>query len=433
MKIFSSRRGGQAVPGQETAEPVGSRPLNLTRNITAMLIDGIGWPLGQSFVSPQTILPLFIALLSRSSTIIGLVVAVQALGQIVPQLFIANRLEHMPIKRIYVVVIGIVMERLPYVVLAVAVVVMRSHLSLLLLFFACWVVANVGTGLNMPAFNGLYAKAIPIRLRGRLGGIGNSAGALLAVVGAYVTTLLLERTSGIPAFSPIFVIGFVILLASVIPLGFVDEPPSEVGNVRKPTLTYLREIFPLLRANRSFARYVLFQVSLQLAYSAPPFITAYAVLHLGVTTSTIGIFTAVLMGANALGSLLFGPLADHIGYRRVFTAATCIAIAGYAILVVLPPLRIVYICVALVGLLLSTQFMSNNMAMEFCTPGQAGTFTAIAFTASAPVRVLGPIVLGVIADRLGMRPVFLVVVALSLFALYLILFRVSDPRHSHAA
>lgn len=429
MKLFSLRRGGLYLPPRDSGTPAGSAPLNLRRNVIAMLIDGVGWPLGQSFLSPQTILPLFIALLSRSSFIIGLVVAVQSLCQLLPQLFIANRLEHMKIRRVFVVVIGVIMERLPYLVLAAAILFVPNHLLLLLLFFGCWIVANVGTGLNMPAFLGLFAKTIPVKLRGRVGGAGTSAGTLLAVGGAYVTTIILGHTSGLTGFSWLFSIGFLILLASVIPLGFVDEPPSETNAQRKPTLDYLRELPPLLRENRHFATYVLFQTIIQLAISAVPFITAYTVLKLGVTTAKVGLSTAILMAAAAVGSLTFGLLADRRGYRMVFIAATACALLAYGVLILLPSLGVVYLCYFLAGLLLSAQFMVNNMAMEYCAPAKAGTYTAIAFTASAPVKVVGPLVLGALASGLGMRVVFSIVAFVTLAALYLVLFRVKDPRY----
>lgn len=427
MKLFSFRRVGSIVPDREVVAPA---PINLRRNVAAMLIDAVGWPLGQSFLSPQTILPMFIALLTRSSFVIGLVVAVQSVCQLVPQLFIANHLEHMKIKRVWVVVIGVIMERLPYVVLAAAIILVTHHFALLLVFFICWIVANIGTGLNMPAFLGMYAKTIPPLVRGRIGGVGNSAGTLLAVGGAYVSTIILERTTGLVGFSWLFTIGFLILLVSLIPLGFVDEPPSETNATRKPTLDYLRELPPLLRANRHFSDYVLFQALMQLAYSAPPFITAYAVLKLGVTTATIGLSTGILMGATAIGSLLLGLLADRRGYRAIFVVATTFAVVAYGVLIFLPSLAVVYICYFLAGLLLSTQFMSNNMAMEYCSPGKAGTYTAIAFTAGAPVKVFGPLLLGVVSESLGMRPVFLIVALITLAALYLVLFRVKDPRYT---
>lgn len=432
MKLFSIRRTAPLVPSAEAASESpasGSRSgLHLRRNIVIMLIDAVGWPLGQSFLSPQTILPLFIALLSGSPFVIGLVVTAQSVCQLVPQLLIANRLEHMPVKRIYVVVVGVLLERLPYIALAAVVLLVASHSTVLLIFFGLWIVANVGTGINMPAFIGMYAKAIPAELRGRVGGLGNSAGTLIAVLGAYATTVILHYLPGMVGFSRIFVIGFAILLASVLPLAWTDEPPSEINRTRTATLDYLREIPRLLRGNRQFAGYVAFQAAIQLPLSAIPFITAYAVLKLHVTTSTIGLFTGVLMGATSIGSLLFGLLADRRGYRRVFVVTTVFAVLSYAILTFLPSLPLVYLSFFLAGLLSSTQFMGNNMAMEFCPPGRAGTFTAIVSTASAPVKVVGPLVLGLLAARVGMISVFLLVTIAGLVALYLILFRVSDPR-----
>lgn len=429
MKLFSNRRLGSILAPPEAAS-TSSAGLHLRRNIVIFLIDAVGWPLGQSFLSPQTILPLFIALLSGSPFVIGLVVTVQNVCQLVPQLFIANRLEHMPIKRIYVVVIGVIMERLPYIVLAVVVLLVASHSTVLVIFFGLWIFANVGTGLNMPAFYGMYAKAIPTEIRGRLGGVGNSGGTLIAVLGAYATTIILQHLPGMIGFSHIFIIGFVILLVSVLPLGWTDEPPSEVSRTRKANLDYLRELPRLLRENRQFARYVAFQAAIQLPISAVPFITAYAVLKLHVTTSTIGLFTGILMGATAIGSFLLGLLADRRGYRRVFAITSVFAILGYGILAFLPSLSLVYLSYFLAGLLLSTQFMASNMAMEFCTPGKAITYTAIVFTASAPIKVVGPLVLGFLAARVGMVPLFLLVVLASAVALYLITFRVADPRYA---
>jgi MFS family permease len=416
------------MPAREQGVSAGESPLNLRRNVSAMLIDAVGWPLGQSFLSPQTILPLFIALLTNSTFVIGLVVAVQSVCLLVPQLFIANHLEHMRLRRIFVVVIGVIMERVPYLVLAITVLVVPEHGMVLVIFFLCWIVANTGTGLNMPAFLGLYAKTIPAQMRGRVGGVGNSVGTLLAVGGAYVTSIILNRTHGLGGFSWLFLIGFLILLVSVLPLGFVDERPSPTRTTRKPTLEYLRELPSLLHTNHQFARYVLFQSLMQLAYSAPPFITAYAVLKLGVTAESVGFSTAILMGATAIGSLVVGLMADRRGYRRIFVVAGVGAILAYGILILLPSLPLVYVSYFLAGIVLSAQSMGNNMTMEYCGPENAGTYTAIVFTASAPARVLGPLALGAIAQIFGMRWVFVSITAVLALSLYLLLFRVRDPR-----
>jgi len=414
------------MPPREAGDP--ARAINVRRNIPLFLADAIGWNLGQSFLSPQTILPLFIALLSKSNFLIGLIVAVQSVGQLFPQLFAANLVEHLPVKRRYVVIVGVFLERVPFLILALAVFWLRTPVLLLGLFFVCWAIANFGTGLNMPPFMALYAKGMPSERRGRVSGVGTSAGTLLAVGGAFLATLILERTAGLGAFTWIFLIGFVVLFVSVLPLGFVDEPHEETPATRRPVSSYLREIPEILRSNRPFASYVALQATIQLAVSATPFITGYAVLKLGATEGSVGLFTATLMAATAAGSLLFGLIADARGYRRVYVIGSALALLLYVLLIASPSLPLVYAAYFLSGLMMGAVYLGNNMAMEFCKPAKAATYSAIVFTAGAPTRIVGPLVLGVVADALGMPVVFALVAGSALLALYLSLFRLREPR-----
>ncbi len=405
-----------------------SGTVDLRRNIPIFLVDAVGWNLGQSFLSPQTILPLFIALLSKSNLLIGLIVAVQSVGQLVPQLFAANFAEHLPRKRGYVVAVGVLLERAPYLVLALALVWLRAPALLLALFFAAWAIANFGTGINTPPFWALYAKGMPAERRGRVSGIGTSVGTLLAVGGAFLATFILDRIAGLAAFTWIFAIGFVILLVSVIPLGFLDEPMEETPETRRHLGSYLRDILAILDSNRAFARYVVVQSTIQLAAAAIPFITSYAVLRLGATEGNVGLFTAILMAATAAGSLLLGWIADSRGYRRVLVVGSALALLLFGLLIPSPSLNLVYLAFFLSGLVTSAVYLGNNMAMEFCKPAKAATYAAIVFTAGAPMRIVGPLVLGVVADAVGMPLVFALVAASALIAFYLSLFRLREPR-----
>jgi len=62
----------------------------LRYNVTVGMIDGgfFGFALG--FASFGTILPLFVASMTNSATLIGLVPAIHAAGWLLPQLFTAN-------------------------------------------------------------------------------------------------------------------------------------------------------------------------------------------------------------------------------------------------------------------------------------------------------------------------------------------------------
>ena len=68
------------------------------------------------------------------------------------------------------------------------------------------------------------------------------------------------------------------------------------------------------------------------------------------------------------------------------------------------------------------------MTLDFAPPHRTATFSAVVFSAMAPVRVAGPIALGALADAAGTRPVFAIVAAASAAALYLAAARLEDPR-----
>jgi MFS family permease len=398
------------------------------RNFACFLSDAVGWPLGQSFLSPETILPMFVARLSGLHVLIGLLVGIQSFGHLVPQLFAANLIERLPIKKRYVVKLGILGERLPLLIIALAVFAGPSPLLLLVIFYLAWAVSNVATGFNMPAFLTLYAKSVSPGMRGRITGLGNSVGMLFAVSGAFVARTLLERLSGLEAYGWVFLIGVAILLASVVPLGLVNEPEERSPAVGRRLRDYLRQLPRILRGNDNFRTYVLMQVALQMGFVSISFITGYAVLRLGASEGTVALYTATFMAGNALGSLALGFLADARGYRVVYLAGAVCGLLGYGVMVTSPGSLVLFAVFALVGVFRGALAVGDNMAMEFARPEQAATYTAMMFTATSPFRVVLPLAAGAVADAIGTVSVFAVAAAAIVAALALGGLRLKDPR-----
>lgn len=406
------------------------RPMktNGKKNRLMLIIDAVGWPLGQSFFSPQTIIPMFIARLTQSNFLIGLVVGIQSVGQLVPQLFAANRIERLPHKKFYVVIVGLVFERLPFLVMALSILWIPKTAAVLAVFFVCWGIASLGSGINLPAFLGLFAKVMPENQRGRVSGIGNFLGTLLASGGAYVARIILIGSVHLEGYAWVFLIGFAVLTISVIPLVFIDELKEKRANFRQPFGRYIREVPGILRRNAGFPLYILLQITLQLALAGTAFITSYAFLNLGVSEGTVAFCSVILMAATAFGSLLFGILGDYRGYRLVYVLGTVAAVVLYSIMAFSPSLPVVYLVYALSGLFMSSYFVGGNMAMEYCPPHRAATYTAIVFTATAPFRILAPLLAGAVADSVGLAAVFGAIAVTSVLALCLVAFKVKDPR-----
>lgn len=402
--------------------------LNIRKNFLVLFVEAAGRPLGNSFLSPETVLPMFVALLSKSNSAVGLVVAIQGIAQIAVQVLAANRVERVRRKSRLLVVFNVFVGRLPFLVVAAVVFLPATHSVVFPVFLVCWVLANMSIGLSLPTYFGLYATTIPPALRGRLTGTAGALGKLFAVAGASITAVILSRAPGTYGFGWLFVIGFAILTLTVIPVMFADEPPASATTEVTKTFAYIRGLPSILRRDREFAGYVLVQAIMLFLFATAPFITSYAALKLGAPTASVGVATALLMISSMAGNVVFGLLADRRGYRSVLMAGACVAIVTYGVLATSPPMGVVWICYFLAGLFMSACQLGNNMAMEFGTRDKAVTHSTITFAAGAPMRSLGPLLLGVVADRASISVVFVSIMLVAVAALLLAAFRLHEPR-----
>lgn len=400
------------------------------RNFVALLIDSIGWPFGQSFVSSQTILPMFVARLGGSNALVGLVNGIQSFGTLFPQLIAANKVERLPYKKPYLLAVGMLVERLPILVLAISTFLISDATALLLVFYACWSVASLGNGFNLPAYMSILANVIPAERRGRIMGLGNGIGALLATGGAYVARHLLQTEPGLRGYAWCFLIGVAAMVLSLAPTALVDEGRPLARSERHSLVEYLLQVPKVIRTNRSFANYIFMQVCLQLPLTGVAFVTSYAIMDLKVSDPTVALCSALYMGASTVGSMLWGLIGDTGGYRRVFIIGSVFGIAAYSAMATLPQLPVVCLAFVASGMFTSSLWVGTSMCLEFCHESRAATYSAVAFTCTAPFRTLLPVLAGWSADRIGFAPVYAGMAVLTLAALYLAVARVSDPRHA---
>jgi MFS family permease len=400
------------------------------RNFAALLMDAIGWPFGQSFLSPQTILPMFVARLSGSNALVGLMNGIQSFGALFPQLIAANKVEALPYRKPYLMALGMLVERLPVLVLAISTFLISDAAVLIVVFFVCWSVASLGTGFNLPAYMSLFASVIPAERRGRIMGLGNGVGTLLATGGAYLARHLLQTQTGLRGYAWCFLLGAGVLVLSFAPVASVAEERPSARSERHTLVEYLLEVPKVIRANGSFGNYILMQICLQLPLTGVAFLTSYAILDLQVSEPVVAVCSALYMGASTVGSLLWGLLGDSGGYRRVFIIGSVFGIAAYSAMATLPELSVVYMAFVASGMFTSCLWVGTNMSLEFCHQSRAATYSAVVFTCTAPFRTLLPVFAGWSADRIGFVPVFASMAVFCLFAFYLAAVRVSDPRHA---
>lgn len=410
-------------------------------NFTVMGLDLSLFVLALSFSSYYGVLPLFVHHLTSSNLALGLIPAVRSAGGLLPPILVAGFTERLRRKKPFVLS-GTVMERVPYLILAIAAPLLAvSHPTLLLwLFFALFGLANAFGGITLPAWLDLTARMLPDDWRGRFFGLSTALGGLLGVAGSAGAAVLLQRAAWPTGFALCFAATFGVLVVSFICISLGREPapaaeprPASRGAASGPTGAASWRRFPiLLRDDRNFAFYLGAAALITAAGMALSFYTIDAERLFHLTDAGAGVYAVVLLAASTLGNLLWGYVGDHRGHKRVVEGgALCLGLAALYALVAhnagwgAPGYVAVF---ALAGLGSSgIGLAAFTFPLDFAPAAQRPTYIGLTELASAPFAIGAPLLGGVIADHAGYGAVYILSAALALTGALIVLLAIVDP------
>lgn len=89
-------------------------------NFIVNALDGAFFWCGASFISTNTILPMYVSRLTDSKLALGLLSMIVGMGWLAPQLLTANWVQRLPRKKVLPVHLGFFSERLPVILMAPA-------------------------------------------------------------------------------------------------------------------------------------------------------------------------------------------------------------------------------------------------------------------------------------------------------------------------
>lgn len=386
---------------------------NLGWNFTVNLIDIAFITLGISLVSRDTVLPVLVSTLSDSNVAVGLIAALYGLGIYLPQLFTANFTERLPYKKPFVMLVGSVGERLPYLLMGAAVWVFAAPAPnvALILVLGCLALTGFAAGAATPAWYDLIAKVIPVRRRGVWSGLGHGIGALMAIFGAFLVGRILDDYPYPNNFALLFLLAFIATCISFVGLALNREPPSPIVKEQVSTQRYFRQLPDVLRANVNYRRFFISRTVVLLGAMANSFFIIYGGQRFGLDGATIGLLTATLVASQAVMSLVWGVVGDRMGHKVVLTgAAFLLALAALNTLLA-PSQSWLILSFAFLGASSSGDAVSGlNIILEFAAPEDRPTYIGLTNTLLAPTIVLAPILGGWLATVAGF-PVLLGVAA----------------------
>jgi len=285
-------------------------------NFAMGLLHGIFFNGGMGFSDPNTVLPAFINSLTNSKVLIGLFASTvetkgsfSRLGSVLPQLFVANKLET-KIHKKPLLITAIVVRALCWGILAGLIFCFNGSQTFFLLLSSFLLLALftfMGGVASIP-FMDIWGKALPSNLRGRFFGYRQLLGGILAIGAGFVVQQILSNKE-IPFpknFSFLFFLSFIFISFSYIALGLVKEPVEEVYKRVVKFRHFLREAIATLRDDRNYQRFLLVQFLRGTCSLALPFYVIYAKDILKINLGMVGIFISAQMGRRIIIQPLMG-------------------------------------------------------------------------------------------------------------------------------
>jgi len=404
---------------------------NYRFNFSVNLADIALYMFGYSFISPSTILPVFVSHFTQNPILLGLIPFINTAGFLIPQLFSSNLIEHAPVKKFYPFNLGIILERLP-IFLLIAMTFFFSGADPVIalgLFFFLYSWHTFGAGFIMVGWQDMIAKIIPVDKRGRFFGLSNFIGNLTGIAGASTVAWLLVKFPFPTGYVIAFGCASLCIFTSWIFLGLSREPRDPVTKPVISNLEYFATLPKIIQSNPNFRNYLITQVISAFGAMASGFIMVFALHRWEIPDGQAASFTIAILVGQSAANLLFGFIADRKGHKVVLEFSIIFNILAFGLaLLAFSPIWF-YAIFALRGISLAASFVSGmSFPLEFSEPKDRPTYIGLAGTVPGIAGAIAPILGGVLASAIGYNVLFSVSIFVAVISLGCMHWLVHDPR-----
>jgi len=306
-------------------------PRAYRRNQIAILADYVLFGVGIGFIGVSTVLPEFVRHLTDSAPVIGLVNTIWNGAWLIPQLIAANALSHVQRKKNTLVIAGLIgRPAFIFIALALALGLGQHPTWMLAAFFIFLTLFWLADAFCSIAWFDIIAKAIPAHRRGRVFGIGQIIGGVLAIaIGAFVRWILSPQGLAFPTnYAALFALAGISTLLGLASLATINEPLEQVPEDRVSWRDYLPQLVQILKEQPTYRRVIAAWLLSGLSALASPFYVLYATDQLGFAPEAIGLFIIAQTAGGLAASFGFGALAERRGPGAVIRISVIANVTG---------------------------------------------------------------------------------------------------------
>jgi len=407
---------------------------HLRYNITVGMIDGGMFGVALGFASFGTILPLFVASMTDSATLIGLVPAIHAAGWLLPQLFTASHTSRL--RRYKRTVLKLTIhERLPFLGFAiVALLLPRIGLQAgLILTFLLLTWQGLGGGFTANPWVSMISKIIPSDYRGTFFGT-QAAVANLFISGAAIGAGYLLNYYVAPFnFAVCFFIAVTFFTISWVFLASTREPTDNEKIIDEHPTPFWQGASRILKRDTNFNWFLIARTLSQFATMGFAFYIVYALRHFQMDEITAGFLTATLTISQTVANAGMGWLGDKIGHRAMLIIGAAAATLSSFLAWIAPSLAWFFPIFVLTGFA-NVSVWTNGMTMtvDFSGEEERPFYIGLAQTLTAPATMIAPLIGGWVADTQGFGITFALSTILSIVMFAILVFIIKEPRKFHA-
>ncbi|OGS22316.1 MAG: hypothetical protein A2252_05725 [Elusimicrobia bacterium RIFOXYA2_FULL_39_19] len=371
------------------------------KNFILYTLDANFFSMGMFFAETTTILPAFVAHLSGSPLMVGLLPFVLNVCFALPQFLSAYYLGYVKDRMKLVLTLGLI-QRLFWLGFAVFAMFAGDELlkTLLPLFFITFIIDSICTGFNIVPLTDLMSDTVSAKWRGRLFGARMGFGGLFAIPAGIAVSAILDKYPFPFNFGLCFLISVILKMFSLWFLSLVDLKGIAVNAHPVITLkSHFGKVIELLK-HKGYGRFIAAMLLINFIFVTSAFYTIYAIKTFSAGGKTIGFFMLFYVLGFSLGSVAAGYLGDVYKHSSVLKLSFVLGLAGILLFISADSVTLLYLGFFLHGCHFGTLAVSRTAAViDLATQKERPLYLGLNNSILALFAGLFPVIFGILLDK----------------------------------